>query len=212
MHQFNKFLICFLLFFSNTRIIAANFDFEITFESALELESQKNFLKDLEDVSNKNEFEELLANQDWIEEYTLKYRPFKKSAVLNIKNRKPIFILNDIYFVDKNLKKFKFDKTEANILRASGPIKDLADILKIINFFSIQEMNKEYFKLNSVNYSHVSGWAIQTNSSIIKIGKNIDEKKFKLLRETLNYLNDKRKIPNMIDLRYKDGAALSYGK
>ena len=77
MHQFNKFLICFLLFFSNTRIIAANFDFEITFESALELESQKNFLKDLEDVSNKNEFEELLANQDWIEEYTLKYRPFK---------------------------------------------------------------------------------------------------------------------------------------
>ena len=73
-------------------------------------------------------------------------------------------------------------------------------------------MNKEYFKLNSINYSHVSGWAIQTNSSIIKIGKNIDEKKFKLLRETLNYLNDKRKIPNMIDLRYKDGAALNYGK
>ena len=212
MHQFNKFLICFLLFFSHTRIIAANFDFEITFESGLELESQKNFLKDLEDISNKNEFEELLANQDWIEEYTLKYRPFKKSAVLNIKNRKPIFILNDIYFVDKNLKKFKFDKTEANIVRASGPIKDLADILKIINFFSIQEMNKEYFKLNSINYSHVTGWAIQTNSSIIKIGKNIDEKKFKLLRETLNYLNDKRKIPNMIDLRYKDGAALNYGK
>ncbi len=212
MHQFNKFLICFLLFFCYTKIIAANFDFEITFESGLELESQNSFLQDLENISNKNEFEELLENQDWIENYSLKYKPLKRIAVLNIKNREPLFILNDIYFVDKNLKKFKFDRTEVNIVKASGPIKDLMDVLTIINFFSTQNMNKEHFKLNSINYSLVSGWAIQTNSSIIKIGKNIGEKKFQLLRETLNYLNDKRKIPNMIDLRYKDGAALSYGK
>ena len=39
------------------------------------------------------------------------------------------------------------------------------------------DLNKDAFKLNSINYSHVSGWAIQTNGSIIKVGKNIDEKR-----------------------------------
>ena len=36
--------------------------------------------------------------------------------------------------------------------------------------------------------------------------------KFNSLRDTLNYLYENRKIPSMIDLRYKDGVALDYGK
>ena len=32
------------------------------------------------------------------------------------------------------------------------------------------------------------------------------------LKDTLNYLYENRKIPSMIDLRYKDGVALDYGK
>jgi len=52
---------------------------------------------------------------------------------------------------------------------------------------------------------------INTKSSEIKLGKEIDINKIKLIKDTLNYLYDKRKIPKIIDLRYKDGVALKYG-
>ena len=38
------------------------------------------------------------------------------------------------------------------------------------------------------------------------------EDELKSLEDTLNYLYENRKIPSMIDLRNKDGVALSYGK
>ena len=68
------------------------------------------------------------------------------------------------------------------------------------------------FSLKTISYNHASGWKIKTNKFEIKLGKNISRTKFKSLKDTLNYLYDKRKIPTMIDLRYKDGVALSYGK
>ena len=44
------------------------------------------------------------------------------------------------------------------------------------------------------------------------IGNKLSNNKFNLLQDTLNYLYENRKIPSMIDLRYKDGVALDYGK
>ena len=40
----------------------------------------------------------------------------------------------------------------------------------------------------------------------------LSNNKFNSLKDTLNYLYENRKIPSMIDLRYKDGVALDYGK
>ena len=45
----------------------------------------------------------------------------------------------------------------------------------------------------------------------IKLGKEITNKKFKLLEETIEYLDINNKIPSMIDLRYKDGVAIKNG-
>ena len=39
----------------------------------------------------------------------------------------------------------------------------------------------------------------------------LNNNKFKLFKETLNYLSINNKIPSMIDLRYKDGVALKNG-
>ncbi|MDA8674987.1 hypothetical protein N9M20_05990, partial [Gammaproteobacteria bacterium] len=63
----------------------------------------------------------------------------------------------------------------------------------------------------SINFNHVRGWLINTDSSVIKLGKKIDSIKIKNTKDTLNYLYEKRKIPKIIDLRYKDGVALKYG-
>ena len=77
-----------------------------------------------------------------------------------------------------------------------------------------------FFKVNNfdntnivkITYSHISGWQIQTNLHVIMIGNKLSNNKFNSLKDTLNYLYENRKIPSMIDLRYKDGVALDYGK
>jgi hypothetical protein len=63
-----------------------------------------------------------------------------------------------------------------------------------------------------ITFSHISGWQIQTNLHVIMIGNKLSNNKFNSLKDTLNYLYENRKIPSMIDLRYKDGVALDYGK
>ena len=75
----------------------------------------------------------------------------------------------------------------------------------------IKLYEKNDFAIISINFNHIRGWLINTKSSEIKLGKEIDINKIKLIKDTLNYLYDKRKIPKIIDLRYKDGVALKYG-
>jgi len=135
--------------------------------------------------------------------------PFYNEVKISIKNRIPIFILNNTFYVDEELKKFKFDFTDTSLIKINGDIKDLNDVMLIIDLFSMYEKND--FAIISINFNHIRGWLINTKSSEIKLGKEIDINKIKLIKDTLNYLYDKRKIPKIIDLRYKDGVALKYG-
>jgi hypothetical protein len=189
---------------------ADNFDIELTLDSEISYESQKIFINSLKGIQSKRDLEKLIKNQDWIDEYYLNFIPISKSAKLSITSRKPFFILNNRYFVDRELKKFKFFNSDLNLVLVSGPIDDLNDPLKIMNFFNDYE--KKFFNLKTIEYSYVSGWEVTTNSFVVKIGKQLSEKKFKSLRDTLNYLYENKRNPSMIDLRYKDGVALNYGE
>lgn len=205
--QFTTFIIslCFVAF-----SFADNFDIELTLDSEISYESQKIFINSLKGIKSKRDLEKLIKNQDWIDEYYLNFIPLSKSVKLSITPRKPFFILNNRYFVDRELKKFKFFNSDLNLVLVSGPIDDLNDPLKIINFFNDYE--KKIFNLKTIEYSYVSGWEVKTNSFVVKIGKQLSEKKFKSLRDTLNYLYENKRNPSMIDLRYKDGVALNYGE
>ena len=46
----------------------------------------------------------------------------------------------------------------------------------------------------------------------INMGSDLSYKIFKKLSLTLKYIFEKNLTPSIIDLRYKDGAALNYGK
>ena len=82
--------------------------------------------------------------------------------------------------------------------------------MEIINF--IQDNNfKNFNKLNLIQYNYVSGWSLKFDNTNIRLGKTLNNNKFKLFKETLNYLSINNKIPSMIDLRYKDGVALKNG-
>ena len=201
----------FILFtsLSSAILYAKDFTIDLTLDKFF-LESQKIFIEDLNRINTKNDLENLIKAQDWIDEYKINFKPFTKFAKLNIKSRNPFFILNNKYYIDKDLKKFKFDETQLNLILVEGPIKDLQDPLNIISFF--EKYNPDELYLKKIIFTYVSGWEMHTNSFQIKLGKTISNVKLESLQDTLNYLYENRKIPSMIDLRNKDGVALNYGK
>ena len=191
---------------------AKNFIIDITYESDFYLSSQTQLTKDLNNIKSKKDVEKILLDQDWIKSYYLKSHPLTKEVSVSIINKKPIYILNEKHYVDENSNLFKFDQTQLDLIRVNGPITNRDEIFFIIE--SIKEIQQKNYPLiiEMINYDHVSGWQVKTQKFNIKFGKNIPKSKFKTLKDTLNYLYERRSIPSMIDLRYKDGVALDYGK
>ena len=212
MRQFTNIYLSALLAICCSNLSAKNFIIDITYESDFYLSSQTQLTKDLNNIKSKNDVEKILLNQDWIKSYYLKLHPFTKEVSVSIINKKPIYILNDKHYVDENSNLFKFDQTQLDLIRVNGPINNRDKILFIIE--SIKEIQQKNHPLviEMINYDHVSGWQVKTQKYNIKFGKNIPKSKFKTLKDTLNYLYERRTIPSMIDLRYKDGVALDYGK
>ena len=208
MHLYKKiFLVISLLIPAN---LASEYEISINYESGFEFTSQKLLFESLQKESSRQGIENLIQNQDWIKDYSITFRPFKKKIFISIKNREPIFILNDEYYYDKDLIRFSFDKSKKKLITVNGDIDNLNDILLLINNMELNKSIK--FKVDSINYSYVNGWDVQTDSTLIRFGKNISDNRLKNFHDTVNYLYENRKIPSIIDMRYKDGVALSYGK
>ena len=207
----NIYLLALLVIFC-FNLSANNFIINITYESDFYLSSQTQLTKDLNNIKSKNDVEKILLDQDWIKSYYLKSHPLTKEVSVSIINKKPIYILNEKHYVDENSNLFKFDQTQLDLIRVNGPITNRDEIFFIIE--SIKEIQQKNYPLiiEMINYDHVSGWQVKTQKFNIKFGKNIPKSKFKTLKDTLNYLYERRSIPSMIDLRYKDGVALDYGK
>ena len=212
MRQFTNIYLSALLAMCCSNLLAKNFIIDITYESDFYLSSQTQLTKDLNNIKSKKDVEKILLDQDWIKSYYLKSHPFTKEVSVSIINKKPIYILNDQHYVDENSNLFKFDQTQLDLIRVNGPINNRDKILFVIE--SIKEIQQKNYPLviEMINYDHVSGWQVKTQKYNIKFGKNISKSKFKTLKDTLNYLYERRTIPSMIDLRYKDGVALDYGK
>lgn len=208
MHQFRKAISALSLIFSVT--LLGEYKINIIYESGFEFKSQHFLINDLKECSSKKEIENLISDQDWIKDYNLAYKPFKKEIYLNIRNREPIFILNNKFFYDKKLSKFEYDNTKKNLILVEGPINNPEDILKLIK--EIESIPNIQFKIQTINYSYVNGWDVNSDKTLIRFGNTLSEKRLKNFRDTSKYLLDIGKIPSIIDMRYKDGVALKYGK
>jgi cell division septal protein FtsQ len=203
-----KFLLLFLLFISMSAL--TDFDIKISFENTPKYKSQFEFIEEAKFLDSTSSLSVLIKNQDWIEDYILKKSPFLNTIEIYIYSKKPLFILNNKFYVDENLDQFKYSSGEKDVLRVNGQIKDLYNVLEIINF--IQDNNfKDFNTLNLIQYNYVSGWSLKFDNTNIRLGKTLNNNKFKLFKETLDYLSINNKIPSMIDLRYKDGVALKNG-
>jgi len=208
MHHY-KFYILVLFLFTSLNV-SSQYSINLNFESGFEFESQKKLVSELKNSKSKKQIEKILKRQDWIKDFSLIYKPFKKEVYLSIVNREPIFVLNNQFFYDINLHKFKFDNSKKDLVIVQGPIKNEEDILLLIN--NIESVANINFKINKINYSYVNGWDVITDILLIRFGNNLNEKKFNDFEYTLNYLFENGKNPSIIDMRYKDGVALNYGK
>ena len=208
MHPYKLYISILFLFTSLN--VSSQYLINLNFESGFEFESQKKLVSELKNSKSKKQIEKILKRQDWIKDFSLVYKPFKKEVYLSIVNREPIFVLNNQFFYDVNLHKFKFDNSKKDLVTVQGPIKNEEDILVLINRIeSVENLN---FDINKINYSYVNGWDVITDKLLIRFGNNLNEKKFNDFEYTLNYLFENGKNPSIIDMRYKDGVALNYGK
>ena len=83
-------------------------------------------------------------------------------------------------------------------------------MLKLIEI--IEQKTSINYEINTINYSHVNGWDVNTDDTLIRFGRDLTVKKIDNFVNTSNYLFEISRIPSIIDIRYKDGVALSYGK
>ena len=203
MHHYKKIFLPFILFFSIFSY--AQYEIKVNFESGLEFKSQSDLINKIYNSGSRNEIEKLIKEEDWIEEYTLIFRPFQKKIIINIRNKKPLFVLNEKHFYDINLNKFKYETSSKDLIFVYGPINNLEDIITIINMVSTR------FDIKTINYNHVSGWEVVSRETTIRFGKNLSDTKFQNFKDTLNYLLEIGRIPSIIDIRYKDGVAINYG-
>lgn len=198
-----SFLIIFFLISTN---LFAEYEIEINFESGFEFKSQQLLIETLRKTNSKRKIEKVLISEDWIENYSIMQKPFQKKIFIRIKNREPILVLNDKFFYDKDLFRFEYDKSKKDIIFVFAPEDLVEDALQII------ARCKATIKIKTIKYSHVTGWDIKTDKFLIRFGKHLTEKKFQNFEDTLNYLFEIGKNPSIIDIRYKDGVAIKYGK
>jgi hypothetical protein len=200
----------YLLIFFYSINTSAQLNIEVTFEDPIEFESQLKFIESLDDMGSVKSLKNTLENQEWIDSYILNRIPFDDNIEVYISSKKPLFNLNNEFYVDYDLDKFSYSASNRSYLRVNGDISNLSDIINLIEF--AKELDNNIFnKLELIEYSHIFGWLIVLDQTEIKLGKEITNKKFKLLEETIEYLDINNKIPSMIDLRYKDGVAIKNG-
>ena len=204
MHLYKKIFLTISILTSTN--LLAEYEININFESGFEFKSQHSLITNLEATNSKRQVEKIIRSQDWIKNYSIIQKPFQNKIFINIENREPIFILNNQFFYDEDLYRFKFDQSYKKIITVNAPDSFAEQILEII--IKVEKL----IKVQSIKYSFTNGWDVTTENSLIRFGKNITEKKLQNFEDTMNYLFEIGKNPSIIDIRYKDGVALKYGK
>ena len=166
MHHYKLYISVLFLFTSLN--VSSQYLINLNFESGFEFESQKKLVSELKNSKSKKQIEKILKKQDWIKDFSLVYKPFKKEVYLSIVNREPIFVLNNQFFYDINLHKFKFDNSKKDLVIVQGPIKNEEDILLLIN--RIESVANINFEIIKINYSYVNGWDVITDKLLIRFG------------------------------------------
>ena len=154
---------------------------------------------------------QFLNNQHWINSFLIKKNLFKPLEIF-IESKEPKYIWQEKFYLDKNLSKFSYFQEHPDLLHLNTPIELVAEWLKVEKqFYEVTEAFN--LKISSVSYTEAEGWYFKTRNNLrINMGSDLSIKIFEKLSLALKYIYEKNLTPSIIDLRYRDGAALNYGK
>jgi len=183
---------------------------EVFFEDGFLYAAQKDLISELKLVTTRKEIKTTLSKQEWIEDFKIKFRINGNIKVI-IKTKIPIFIWNEKYYVDTNMKTFGFDKSNHRLINVFCPSNQLNQARDLIDFIN-SSLILDQISFKKLDFKYSSGWILLSNTTEIKFGKNITTARLNSFRQSLNYVYESKSIPSMIDLRYKDGVAFDYGK
>ena len=183
----------------------------VFFENPQFLMQEENLLIALGDINSNKNLYEFLNNQNWISSFLIKKNAFKPLEIF-IETKEPKYVWQEKFYLDRNLSKFLYSGEHPDLLHLYVPIELVAEWVKVEKqiFEVIEAFNIE---IASVFYSKAEGWYfILKNNLRINLGSELSSDLNKKLLLTLKYIFEKNLTPSIIDLRYKDGAALNYGK
>ena len=183
---------------------------EVFFEDGFLYAAQKDLISELKLITSRKEIKTTLSKQEWIEDFKIKFRINGNIKVI-IKTKIPIFIWNEKYYVDTNMKTFGFDKSNHRLINVFCPSNQLNQARDLIDFIN-SSLILDQISFKKLDFKYSSGWILLSNTTEIKFGKNITTARLNSFRQSLNYVYESKSIPSMIDLRYKDGVAFDYGK
>ena len=183
---------------------------EVFFEDGFLYAAQKDLISELKLVTTRKEIKTTLSKQEWIEDFKIKFRINGNIKVI-IKTKIPIFIWNEKYYVDTNMKIFGFDKSNHRLINVFCPSNQLNQARDLIDFINTSLISDQ-ISFKKLDFKYSSGWILLSNNTEIKFGKNITKTRLTSFKQSLNYVYESKSIPSMIDLRYKDGVAFDYGK
>tara|TARA_Y100000766_G_scaffold23727_1_gene16470 strand:+ start:2278 stop:2913 length:636 start_codon:yes stop_codon:yes gene_type:complete len=207
-----KILCCFILIpilFSCSN--KNNEKIKIIFEKPPTLIQEQKLVLNLSDgFSNKNLLA-ILNNQNWIESFLIKKSIFQPTEIF-IARKEPKYIWQKKFYLDANLTKFLYSGEYPDLLHLDIPIELVDKWLQFEDeLFSLVKVYN--LTLLSVSFSKAEGWYFYTKNNIrINIGSQLTTNLHKKLSLTLKYIFENNLTPSIIDLRYRDGAALNYGK
>ena len=183
----------------------------IVFEKPPTLKKAQELIFNLSiNTSNKN-LSKFLDNQNWINSFLIKKHAFKPLQIY-IDSKEPKYIWQENFYLDAKLSKFLYFGEYPNLLQLDMPIEFVDEWLEVEE--EIYALTSAYnLKISSISYNEPEGWYFKTKTNLqIKLGSDLSSNVLEKLQLTLKYIFEKNLTPSIIDLRYKDGAALNYGK
>ena len=183
----------------------------VSFERTPMLEKEKEFLNHVSEYTSNTKLQKYLNSQTWIETFLVKRYAFAPLEIY-IKSKKPQYIWKKQFYLDKELSKFLYDGGSDELIHLEMPIEHVKTWVNAQDRFQRLLQNSNIHIL-SVNYTVAEGWYLITNKNLrINIGDELSEEVYEKLSLTLKYMFENNLTPSIMDLRYKDGAALNYGK
>ena len=183
----------------------------IVFEKPPTLKQEQELVLNLSSQTSKKNLSKFLNNQNWIKSYLIKKNAFKPLELF-IETKEPKYIWQDRFYLDAEFTKFLYFGEYPELLHLFIPIELVEKWSQVEDeIYSVLQIHS--IKILSVSYTEAEGWYFNTTNKLqINLGSDLSSDVFKKLSLTLKYIFEKNLTPSIIDLRYKDGVALNYGK